>query len=140
MQIDHCEFCAVFEKREKIIFEDEATFAIEDRDAKSAQAHLLLCPKEHLESASALEPRHIPLLRRLEANAIRVMNELQAAGRAPAGPLRLGYHLPPLTTVHHLHLHCFLLPFRSPVKDQVYYGHCLHPTNSIIKSIVTPRL
>ncbi len=50
------------------------------------------------------------------------MAEMHQVGRhlldtlAPGAEQKLGYHVPPWTSVNHLHLHAFVLPHEPPWK------------------------
>jgi diadenosine tetraphosphate (Ap4A) HIT family hydrolase len=62
-----CEFCQIYQQKKQqsseasmIIAENEEFFAIKDLDNGSAVAHILLCTKEHIESALAVkEPQQL---------------------------------------------------------------------------------
>lgn len=40
-----------------------------------------------------------------------------------------------MTSVDHLHLHCFVLPITNPTFERVIYGSSLAPTSKIIHKI-----
>ena len=56
-----CEFCQLYQQKQKssegspIIEENGEFFALEDLDDASAVSHILLCTKEHIESALAVK-------------------------------------------------------------------------------------
>lgn len=54
--------------------------------------------------------------------------------------LRCGFHLKPHISVFHVHLHCFLLPFKDKAQDQFYFGFggVLFKSVSAIKAIIKP--
>lgn len=48
---------------------------------------------------------------------------------------RFGFHLPPYNSIDHTHLHCFVLPFSSFVKDKVIYGKLMSSVEEVIEKI-----
>ena len=45
---------------------------------------------------------------------------------------RFGFHLKPYNSIDHIHLHCFVLPFASLVKDKMVYGKMLTSIEEVI--------
>lgn len=48
---------------------------------------------------------------------------------------RFGFHLPPVNSVDHIHLHCFVLPITSWKYNWLVYGWGLNSVESVIKKI-----
>ena len=48
---------------------------------------------------------------------------------------RFGYHEPPMNSVDHLHLHCFVLPISTKYLNDVVYGYKLCSTKKLIARI-----
>lgn len=97
-----------------IIAENEEFFAIKDLDNGSAVAHILLCTKEHIESALAVkEPQQ---LLRMQAYLEQVLHKIHFEKLGTKGrreDFRMGFHVPPLISIFHIHLHGFILPFSN---------------------------
>lgn len=99
-----CIFCriAAGEIPSQRVYEDEHLIAIRDINP-AAPVHVLLIPREHVESVGALEERHAELAGRLLLAARRVAEQEGIAER--------GFRLVANTgreggqTVAHLHLH-----------------------------------
>lgn len=36
---------------------------------------------------------------------------------------RFGFHVPPLISVYHIHLHAFILPFKSLIQEKYKYAY-----------------
>jgi len=87
----------------------------------AAVFHLLVIPRRHLESVKTLDASHISLVQ----DMLALGDEALTSVGAPEGNRRFGFHIPPFTSVDHLHLHCFGLPFRSTLAAWKYpvHGH-----------------
>jgi len=74
-----------------------------------ASTHLLVIPREHIESVKSLGREDVELV-----NAMRgAGNEALTLLKVPTDQRLFGFHIPPATSVAHLHLHCFGLPFNN---------------------------
>lgn len=87
----------------------------------SAATHILVAPKQHIRSVLQLSER--PLLEEM----LRFGTELLSAdiakredSAANTTEARFVFHVPPMTTVDHLHLHCLAPPFKGPLTDTLY--------------------
>lgn len=99
-----CIFCKIAKKEQpsEILYEDEKFVCFKDINPKAA-THLLLIPKEHIESVNHLLPEHVKLAGELLLTAQKIARQLNVA--------EFGYKL----TFHvgrgggqiidHLHLH-----------------------------------
>ncbi|WWC60557.1 uncharacterized protein I303_103131 [Kwoniella dejecticola CBS 10117] len=95
-----CIFCNVSkEKGFNIVYEDEELIAFHDRTPR-AKVHLLIIPRRHLvSSVKELRREHIPLL--------NAMTDLASTLVPSNPPPKTGFHIPPFSSVPHLHLHVF---------------------------------
>ena len=61
-----CVFCKILNKEipSKIIYEDDVCFAINDINPK-AKKHILVIPKEHIESMAAITPQNSAILAKI---------------------------------------------------------------------------
>ena len=58
----------------------------------------------------------------LEEVLLRIHQE-KLGTRGKREDLRMGFHLPPLTSVFHIHLHGFILPFRNQLLGKYKYNY-----------------
>lgn len=98
-----CIFCAIAEGKipSKKVFEDELVVAFHDV-APQAPTHILVIPREHVESLAHTEPRHADLLHRLVMVARDVA---QKAGLAQGYRVVTNISSDGGQTVPHFHWH-----------------------------------
>eukprot|EP01112_Ceratiomyxa_fruticulosa_P001220 TRINITY_DN11222_c0_g1_i1.p1 TRINITY_DN11222_c0_g1~~TRINITY_DN11222_c0_g1_i1.p1 ORF type:complete len:187 (-),score=32.36 TRINITY_DN11222_c0_g1_i1:92-574(-) len=100
-----CEFCdmtAGVQTQTTILHKTEHCIIVNDILPKF-EHHFQVIPLEHIRSVFELNATHIPLL-----------NEMWDAGKSQVNSLipprkhhtvQFGFHIPPKTSVHHLHMH-----------------------------------
>ncbi|HEX9890728.1 MAG TPA: histidine triad nucleotide-binding protein [Actinomycetota bacterium] len=102
--MDQCLFCRIVTKEVKadVVHESDDVVAFRDINPQ-APTHILIIPKEHIESARALKDRHGDLLAALFQTAAHLA---KAEGVDRSG-WRLVTNVGPDAgqSVHHLHLH-----------------------------------
>lgn len=102
-----CVFCNIESKEpEKIVFESEKYTAFWDRDPASTY-HFLVVPKDHIRSIKNLDGTHVRFLEEMKMVADELISQ-NGGGR-----WIVGFHVPPFTSVHHLHLHVLGGEFKS---------------------------
>ena len=98
-----CLFCRIVagEIPAAKVYEDDELLAFKDIHPK-APLHLLIIPKEHIESMAALEDRHAPLMGRMMILAKRLATENGSPEgfRTVVNTGRVGRQ-----EVYHLHMH-----------------------------------
>ncbi|MFM1827563.1 MAG: hypothetical protein RLY67_944 [Pseudomonadota bacterium] len=98
-----CLFCRIVagEIPAAKVYEDDELLAFKDIHPK-APLHLLVIPKEHIESMAALEERHVPLMGRMMVLAQRLAaeNGSPEGFRTIVNTGRVGRQ-----EVYHLHMH-----------------------------------
>lgn len=98
-----CLFCRIVagEIPAAKVYEDDELLAFKDIHPK-APLHLLIIPKEHIESMAALEDRHAPLMGRMMVLAQRLAaeNGSPEGFRTVVNTGRVGRQ-----EVYHLHMH-----------------------------------
>lgn len=98
----------------EVVYEDDQVLSFKDI-APASDLHLLIIPKRHIRHADNLTPSDLPLLWRMIAIAGELATRSGipdlAAARAQ-GSVMLGFHMWPLISVYHLHMH---LIFPTPV-------------------------
>ncbi|OAX38189.1 HIT-like protein, partial [Rhizopogon vinicolor AM-OR11-026] len=113
-----CIFCGAYSTSRSefdIIWEDEEFVAFRDI-SPSAQHHIQLIPKTHIESIRELSKKDIKMLRRME----EIGHSILDAFNAPVSRRKMGFHIPPFYSVLHLHLHVQVLPYKSLVRRLKY--------------------
>jgi histidine triad (HIT) family protein len=102
--MDDCLFCKIAAKEQEadVVHEDDAVMAFRDINPQ-APTHLLLIPKEHVESARAVRDRHADLL----AQIFEVASHLAKAEGVDRSGWRLVTNVGPGAgqSVQHLHFH-----------------------------------
>jgi histidine triad (HIT) family protein len=80
--MDDCLFCKIVDKKlpAAIVHETDTTLAFRDINPK-APVHILVIPKEHIESLLQVEPRHATLLGQLH-QAIQAVARAEKADQA----------------------------------------------------------
>ncbi|KAF9360407.1 hypothetical protein BGX26_009532 [Mortierella sp. AD094] len=112
-----CIFCEIANDHssEKILYQDSDIVAFYDIKP-SAKTHILIIPKEHIESVKTIHESDYDLLLKMRAKAHDLLGE---RGHDPQTS-RLGFHVPPFNTVYHLHLHVLGGDFKSAKKRLKY--------------------
>ncbi|KAJ2865604.1 hypothetical protein GGH94_002121 [Coemansia aciculifera] len=102
----HCVFCSG--PLDRIVYEDADFLAFHDIKP-DAELHLLVVPREHYGTIKEMTIAELPMITRMHELGQRLLEERGYAGDMA----RFGFHRPPFNSIHHLHLHCLGLPFRS---------------------------
>ncbi len=84
------------------------------------QLHLLVVPNEHYDDIKQLSRSHVPLLRHMQATALRL-----AAARGHSSPeqLQVGFTRPPFNSVAHVHMHCVAKPLTARALRRAFLEH-----------------
>ncbi|KAI9634509.1 HIT-like domain-containing protein [Dioszegia hungarica] len=110
-----CIFCDVSkEKGFAVVHEDEELIAFRDRSPR-AKVHLLIIPRYHIaDSVKSLTSDHVPLLDRMISLADTLILSSDPSSPDPVSASarpKLGFHIPPFSSVPHLHLHVLVPPY-----------------------------
>jgi len=73
---------------------------------------LLVIPKTHIPNCAHLAKEHLPILEDMKQLVERMTKKLEVR---KGKYVETGFTRPPFNSVHHLHLHVLVLPFRSSV-------------------------
>jgi diadenosine tetraphosphate (Ap4A) HIT family hydrolase len=103
-------FCNI-EQTTRILYASEDLLAFSDI-APAAKIHFLIIPRQHIESAKHLKASHLPLLLNMRRVALETLLPSAGVNTMDETQFKLGFHLPPFTTVPHLHLHVLTMPFK----------------------------
>ncbi|PKY41725.1 HIT-like protein [Rhizophagus irregularis] len=125
-----CVFCDLTDK--KIVYEDERIVAFHDI-SPAAKLHLLIIPRNHIDNVDSLTPNDAPLLKHM----IDTGNQLLSESGYQLSERKVGFHVPPYNSVHHLHLHCIGLPYRNIFYSTKYTElvHWYSSGEKILKSL-----
>ncbi|KAF9230062.1 HIT-like protein [Melanogaster broomeanus] len=113
-----CVFCQAHSGNRdgfSIIWEDADFIAFRDRSPASRH-HIQLIPKIHIDSVKDLTKRDAEMVKRMQ----KIGNDILDQYQVPSTYRRMGFHIPPFTSVHHLHLHLQALPYISLAKRLKY--------------------
>ncbi|KAI0635857.1 HIT-like protein [Trametes polyzona] len=111
-----CIFCgASKENGFNVVWENEHYTVFTDINP-SAQHHLQIVPKAHIESVKSLGKDDVHMVREMLEIGHEVLDNLNV----PPNLRRLGFHIPPYISVTHLHMHVQALPYRSLMRRLKY--------------------
>ncbi|KAI8898729.1 HIT-like domain-containing protein [Globomyces pollinis-pini] len=105
-----CIFCAIINNNgpNTIIYDDKNFLGFHDINP-AAKLHWLLIPKSHIDTVYNLTSEHLPLLKDMKLIASKILTDQGFSEKDQV----LGFHVPPFTSVNHLHLHMIGLPFNN---------------------------
>ncbi|XP_049539432.1 adenosine 5'-monophosphoramidase HINT3-like [Anopheles darlingi] len=119
-----CVFCTIAAGNDaatEIVFQNERICIF--RDIKPASDfHYLAVPKYHIENVNSLTAADKPLLVELKQELVRVLE----ANQISLGEASFGFHIPPFTTVKHLHMHAI-----APVSNMGFVGRMIFRPNTM---------
>ncbi|XP_053688399.1 adenosine 5'-monophosphoramidase HINT3-like [Sabethes cyaneus] len=102
--LERCIFCQIATGKDpgtSILFQNERICIFKDI-RPAADVHLLAIPGHHIEDVRSLSASDRSLLEEFRAELSNVLRDQFQTD--PAGAL-FGFHIPPFTTVKHLHMH-----------------------------------
>lgn len=128
-----CLFCRIIRREEAgtIVYEDEDCVAFKTI-APATHTHYLVTPKAHIQNIASLFSEVEKGERSVE-DAIAVLERLTEVGRKALGDelsaeAKYSFHIPPLNSIDHLHLHAIASPrsmswitrMKYPLMDTFY--------------------
>lgn len=75
--------------------------------------HYLCIPKEHIKDINSLTKEHIPMLEQMKDMASNYLIETYADEGVTKENIIFGFHIPPFTSISHLHMHCVIPPYNN---------------------------
>ncbi|XP_055604777.1 adenosine 5'-monophosphoramidase HINT3-like [Uranotaenia lowii] len=102
--LERCIFCKIVAGKDPnatIVYENERLSIFKDI-RPAAEHHLLAVPKQHIDDVRALTGTDRPLLEEMKRE---LENVLRDQHQVELGQALFGFHIPPFTTVKHLHMH-----------------------------------
>uniref|UniRef100_H2U057 HIT domain-containing protein n=1 Tax=Takifugu rubripes TaxID=31033 RepID=H2U057_TAKRU len=121
---DDCPFCQIASKQTdtEILFSDHELLCF--RDVKPGAAHhLLVVTRTHIDSCRMLQTQHVPLVERMVEVGRSILEKNKVHNDED---VRMGFHIPPFTSVPHLHLHVLSPASKMNMKSQLRYGPQSH--------------
>uniref|UniRef100_A0A3Q3WRK3 HIT domain-containing protein n=1 Tax=Mola mola TaxID=94237 RepID=A0A3Q3WRK3_MOLML len=132
---DECPFCLIAAGRtdtEVLLSDDELLCFC---DVKPGVAHhYLVVTAMHIDSCKALRREHVALVERMVAMGRSVLEKNKVNMNDVS---RMGFHLPPFTSVPHLHLHALSPASTMCVKSQLRYGPRSHWFITVISILLS---
>lgn len=106
-----CPFCDIpINNRNRILFEDDLIIIFEDINPIS-YIHLQCIPKKHIKNINSLNSSHISLIEHMKNQGKNYI--LKHYDGINENDIIQGFHIPPFTSVGHLHLHCIVPPYKN---------------------------
>uniref|UniRef100_A0A8R1DF46 Adenosine 5'-monophosphoramidase HINT3 n=1 Tax=Caenorhabditis japonica TaxID=281687 RepID=A0A8R1DF46_CAEJA len=103
-----CKFCDIVKNKKTLHLKEKDKCVVINDIKPKAKHHFLVLSKQHIAKPTDLTAADVPLLEEMERTGRELLREqLKKAGEADTveDMLRIGFHLPPLLSVHHLHMH-----------------------------------
>lgn len=116
-EIVSCLFCKIHAREEpgRIVYEDEK-YVVFHTIHPVTHLHLLVTPREHIANMRALE---------VHPERTKIMEEMMDIGRHTLGSHgdtgRFCFHIPPMNSIDHLHLHAIASPETMSTIDSMKY-------------------
>uniref|UniRef100_UPI0037E7804D adenosine 5'-monophosphoramidase HINT3-like n=1 Tax=Semicossyphus pulcher TaxID=241346 RepID=UPI0037E7804D len=121
---EDCPFCEIVNNQAdtEILLSDDDLLCF--RDIKpGATHHYLVIPRTHIDYCKALQADDIPLVERMVQMGWRVLEQNKVSD---LDDVRMGFHIPPFSSVPHLHLHTLAPASKMNFKSQLHYGPKSH--------------
>ena len=114
------------------------------------KVHIQVVPKTHIVSIKTLGPEHIPLVQHMHKVGLQVLADSGHKGEQkyvfrfsmcgcfiPCFVGRFGFHVPPHTSVKHLHMHALGLPCDGlRARFQVWApSWCFEPVGNVLRAL-----
>ncbi|XP_073348455.1 adenosine 5'-monophosphoramidase HINT3-like [Pagrus major] len=121
---EDCPFCQIAQSQTdtEILLSDEELLCF--RDIKpGATHHYLVVTRTHIESCKSLQGGDIPLVERMVEMGRIILEKNKVSN---LDDVRFGFHMPPFSSVPHLHLHALAPASTMSFKSQLHYGPQSH--------------
>ncbi|XP_068609946.1 adenosine 5'-monophosphoramidase HINT3-like [Brachionichthys hirsutus] len=121
---DGCPFCLIAVNRTdtEVLLGDEDLLCF--RDVKPGAAHhYLVVTRMHIDNCKSLKRDDVPLVERMVEMG---RNALEKNKVTDLDDIRMGFHIPPFSSVPHLHLHVLAPASMMTLKSRLRYGPQSH--------------
>ncbi|XP_049913788.1 adenosine 5'-monophosphoramidase HINT3-like [Epinephelus moara] len=121
---EDCPFCLIVNNQAEteILLSDDELLCFRDMKP-GAIHHYLVIPRTHIDNCKCLQGDHIPLVERMIEMATSVLEKNKVGDLSD---VRMGFHIPPFSSVPHLHLHALAPASKMNFKAQLHYGPQSH--------------
>uniref|UniRef100_A0A3B4WIP2 Histidine triad nucleotide-binding protein 3-like n=3 Tax=Seriola TaxID=8160 RepID=A0A3B4WIP2_SERLL len=119
-----CPFCQIANNQTdtEILLSDDELVCF--RDVKpGATHHYLVVSRRHIDNCKTLQGDNIPLVERMKKMGRSILEKNKVCD---LDDVRMGFHLPPFSSVPHLHLHALAPASKMNLKSQLRYGPQSH--------------
>ncbi|XP_019953082.1 adenosine 5'-monophosphoramidase HINT3-like isoform X1 [Paralichthys olivaceus] len=116
---DVCSFCRIanHDTDTDILLSDEQLVCF--RDVKpGATHHYLIVPRMHIDNCKALQGTDVPLVEQMEKMGRSI---LEKNNISDLDDVCMGFHIPPFSSVPHLHLHALAPTSKMSFRSQLHY-------------------
>ncbi|KIM33398.1 hypothetical protein M408DRAFT_326124 [Serendipita vermifera MAFF 305830] len=113
----NCIFCGISEEADFRIAREDSRYVMFMDKWPGATWHYLVVPKAHIASVRDLGPDDVEMVEDLLAMGKSYFD----AEQIPEENRRFGFHIPPFSSIPHLHLHCLAMPFKNKTQKMKYF-------------------
>ncbi|XP_018550086.1 adenosine 5'-monophosphoramidase HINT3 [Lates calcarifer] len=135
---EDCPFCQIVNKQTdtEILLSDDQLVCF--RDLKpGATHHYLIIPRRHIDNCKTLQGDDIPLVEQMQKMGRSILEKNEVCDQ---DDVRMGFHLPPFSSVPHLHLHALAPASKMNFRSQLHYGPQSHWFITVDKVLSQLRL
>ncbi|XP_068199301.1 adenosine 5'-monophosphoramidase HINT3-like [Antennarius striatus] len=121
---DACPFCLIATERTdtEILLSDDELLCFCDVKP-GATHHYLVVPRTHIDNCKSLRRDDVPLVERMVEMGRSALEKNKVID---LDDIRMGFHIPPFSSVPHLHLHVLAPASMMTLKSQLRYGPQSH--------------
>ncbi|XP_028295823.1 histidine triad nucleotide-binding protein 3-like [Gouania willdenowi] len=121
---DCCSFCKIAnnESDTEVLLSDDELLCF--RDVRPGAAHhYLIITRRHIDDCKALNGDHVGLVERMKEMGRNILARNEVCDTKDVW---FGFHIPPMVSVPHLHLHALAPVSEMDLKSQLHYGPKSH--------------
>ncbi|XP_047429869.1 adenosine 5'-monophosphoramidase HINT3-like isoform X1 [Mugil cephalus] len=121
---EDCLFCQIANNQSEaeILLSDDELVCFRDMKP-GAVHHYLVVPRRHIDNCKTLQRDNVSLVERMEEMGRSILQKNQVCD---LDDIRMGFHLPPFSSVPHLHLHALAPASKMNMRSQLRYGPQSH--------------
>ncbi|XP_026197946.1 histidine triad nucleotide-binding protein 3-like [Anabas testudineus] len=135
---EDCLFCQIVNNQTdtEILLSNEELVCFPDMKP-GATHHYLVVPRTHINNCQSLKRDNIPLVERMEEMGRSILEMRKVSD---LNDVRMGFHLPPFSSVPHLHLHALAPASQMKPRSQLRYGsqsYWFIPVDKVLSQLKT---